>query len=128
MLQRLVKFVGEFIPWAAASRAFRVAALNHEPGNHTMKDGAIVEWLPGLGTLGQRDEILHGFRHLVRKQFNFELAFSGVEYSIHVVWHHCDCNSSSAFLLPESYRLMRGGLVSIRVLHGLKFHRLKLGL
>ena len=52
-----MELVGELVTGAAASGAFRVAALNHEIGNHAMKNGAIVERLTGLGDLLQ--QVLH---------------------------------------------------------------------
>src|SRR5882724_12292613 len=43
MLQRSVKFVGEFVAWAAHAGAVRAAALNHEIGNDAVKNQAVVE-------------------------------------------------------------------------------------
>jgi len=48
VLELRVKLVGEFVARTAAAGALRIAALDHEVGNHAMKNGAVVKGFAGL--------------------------------------------------------------------------------
>src|SRR6266566_7944954 len=72
-----VKLVSELVTGAAGSRTERVSALNHEIGNHPVKDRPVIELAaglpgarvgPGTGSLGEADEISHGLRRLIGKE------------------------------------------------------------
>ena len=89
-----MKLIGEFVSGPPASAAFRIPALNHEVRNHAMKNRAVIERLSGLGAFRQADKVVHCFGSLVGKQFDFELAFSGVERRVDLVGHDCDCSNS----------------------------------
>src|SRR4029077_18127342 len=82
-------FVAESIARIASAVASGIPALNHEFGNHTMEDGAIVERNtmllgatdrigPVFGAIGQTDKVGDTERSLVRKQRAGQLASSGV--------------------------------------------------
>src|SRR5436190_23056523 len=43
LVRRALRFVLELISGAAHTGALRVATLNHEIGNHSVEDGAVVE-------------------------------------------------------------------------------------
>src|SRR5580704_2862500 len=87
MIEVLMKFVGEFVAGAAAAGAFGVAALDHEIRNDAVEDGAIVERLAGLGSLGERDEVLYSEWSLVGEKLDLEASFSGVECGVDFVGH-----------------------------------------
>ena len=80
----------EFKANIAAAAAGGIATLNHEVGNHAVKDGAVIERDtvffgvrdgvgPVFGALGQADEIGHADRGLVGEQGAGQLAGSGVD-------------------------------------------------
>ena len=108
VLQLGVKLVGEFVSGTAAAGALRIAALDHEIRNHAMKNGAVVERLPGLGSFRQADEVLDRARRLVGEQLDLERAFRGIECGVDVVGHHCDCSNSPTRVRssPPSMRLL----------------------
>src|SRR5579864_536290 len=85
-----MKLVGEFVAGTAASRSLGTSTLNHEIGNDTMKNEAIVKRLAGLGAFRERDEILDGLGRAVGKQAHFEFSFRGIEQGIHFVRHEGD--------------------------------------
>src|ERR1039458_10283863 len=87
-----MKFVGEFVSRSAVSRAFRVAALDHEIGNHAMEDSPVVKRLPRFGALRETDEVLHCDGDFVGEKLELELAFRGIEESEYLVGHLCDCS------------------------------------
>src|SRR5579871_3030555 len=58
VLQIGVELIGKLITRATAAGAFGAAALDHEIGNHAMKDEAVVERFAGFLAFGQRHEIL----------------------------------------------------------------------
>ena len=68
-----MKLVGEFVAGSAAARAFGIAALDHEIGNHAMENGAVVKRLAGLGAFGQGHEVLHRGGDFVGEQPDLEL-------------------------------------------------------
>ena len=70
MLERAVELVGELVAGAAGAGAGRVAALDHEIGDHAVEGGAVVERLAGLGAFGQADEVLHGVGRLVGEELD----------------------------------------------------------
>ena len=74
MLHTVVGFVLEAVARAAATGAFRAAALDHEIGNHAVEAEAVIE-----AALGQVDEIGHGQRGLLRVQFNLDGAAGSIE-------------------------------------------------
>src|SRR5215467_10256183 len=93
-----MKLIRETITGTAASGAFRIAALDHEIGNYPMEDGAVVKRLPGLRSIGERDEIVHRVWRLVGVQFDLELSFRGVEGRENFICHRSDCSKWDARL------------------------------
>src|SRR5262249_31927133 len=83
--QLRMKLVCEVIAGAADTLAERIAALNHEPVDNAMKNGAVVVGLahfligarvtPLSGALRQPDKILDSFRRLLVKQPYGEIPF-----------------------------------------------------
>ena len=61
-----------------------------------MKNGAVVERLPRLGSFRQTDEVLDRARRLDGEKLDLEPAFRGIECGVDVVGHHCDCSSGGA--------------------------------
>src|ERR1035441_4355766 len=82
-----VELVGEFVAGTATARAFGIAALDHKIRNDAMKNRAVVEWLPGLGTIGKRNEVVHGIGRLVGEKLDLEFAFGGIECGVDFVGH-----------------------------------------
>src|SRR5579871_4767748 len=91
-----MKLIGKAIARSASPGAFRIAALNHEIGNYTVKDRTVVKRFPGLRPFGERHEVLHSFGNSIGEQLDFEFAFGGVEGGVDLVGHECDC--SNAFM------------------------------
>ena len=96
VLELGVELIGKPVPGAATPRAFRIAALDHEIRNHAMKNGAVIERLPRLGSFRQTDEVLDRARRLDSEKLDLEPAFRGIECGVDVVGHHCDCSSGGA--------------------------------
>ena len=67
-----------------------------------MKNGAVIERLPGLGSFRQADEVLDRARRLDGEQLDLERTFRGIECGVDVVGHHCDCSNS-----PTRVRTLR---------------------
>ena len=82
-----MEFVRELIARAAASGSFGASALDHEIGNHSMEDDAIVERLPGLVSFGEIDEILYRLRHFGIEELRFKPAFGRIEYRVCFICH-----------------------------------------
>ena len=58
-----------------AGDGVRIAALDHEPGNHAVELRAVVEAL-----LGKVDEVLHMVRGDVGKETDVDLARAGMQF------------------------------------------------
>jgi hypothetical protein len=84
LVRRTLGLIFELIARAAKAAAHGIAALDHEIGNHAMENGAVIEWIAGLlagarmrpftFTLGEVDEVLHGFRSLFFKETHHNVA------------------------------------------------------
>jgi len=84
MLERRMKFVGEFVAGAAHAGAMRASALNHEIGNDAVEDQAVVKrarfFLAGffvgefLGAFGETNEIGDGFGSFVDQKLDHDIA------------------------------------------------------
>src|SRR5262249_15602569 len=91
-VRRALGFVLEFVAGTAHAGAAGVAALDHEIGDHPMKDGAAVKRsiaafaahtvLPAPFALSQVDEILGGDGRFLLKQAANNFAFRSVEYCV----------------------------------------------
>src|SRR5258708_19838501 len=68
----------EFVTWIARAIAFGISTLNHETGDHPVKDGAVIKWnavllgvRDGAGPVfcaaGEADEVLDSGRGNLRK-------------------------------------------------------------
>src|ERR1041385_7076287 len=67
-------FVFEPVTRAAAAGPSRVAALDHEVGEHAMKDGAVVKFFAR-----EKNEIVHRFRRLPGKEIAHDFSARGLE-------------------------------------------------
>src|SRR5262249_46048809 len=84
---------------------YRIAALDHEVGNHPMKDCAIVEFVLRFGTRGgmrpllvalsQINEVFYGDRCIGFEKANLDAAFGGLGCR---VGSGCDCHRNSCEL------------------------------
>lgn len=88
-LQFWVEFVFEAVAWAAHAGAGWVAALDHEPFDDAVEDGAVIEWpfvrasgvLLGVwrGALCEGDKVFDSFWCMVAEQFDFNVTKVGVQ-------------------------------------------------
>src|SRR5450755_4455513 len=80
----------ELVPGIARAVASGISTLNHEFGNHTMEDSAIIERDavlfgvrdgagPVFGTVGKSDKVLDSDRRYLRKQRAMKVAGRGVD-------------------------------------------------
>src|ERR1035437_5046904 len=88
-----VELVGEFVAGPATARTFGIAALDHEIRNDAMKNGAVVERLPGFRTIGKGDKVVHGVGRLIGEKLDLEFACGGIECGVNFVGHLSNCNS-----------------------------------
>src|SRR5689334_1526928 len=117
MLQLGMKLIGEFVARTAAARSFGTAALNHEIRYDAMKDKAVVERLAGLGSVGERDKILHGLRHAVGEKPRFEAALGGIENGVNFLRHEGDCSSLGKRMFGARMQPDRASCTHLCVLH-----------
>ena len=92
LVWRALGFVFEFVAGAAHAGAGRISALDHEIGNDTVKEGAVVELVlalfvrdgmaPLTAAFGELDEICDGFRCFLFKEHGHDLALAGIEYGV----------------------------------------------
>src|SRR2546423_14709661 len=92
MLERWMEFVAKGVTWTAAAAAFGASALNHEIGDNSMEDQAIVivaflflagaRVLEFLSTFGKPDEVGHGLRRFFLQQPDDDVALRGFKNGI----------------------------------------------
>src|SRR5438445_4291548 len=92
MLQRRMKFVGEFIAWPAHAGTVRAASLNHEIRNDAVEDEAVIEralfFLSGFfvgefpGAFSETDKVFDSFGGFFFQQFDDDVALRGFENGI----------------------------------------------
>src|SRR5262245_44653394 len=67
-------FVFKLVTRAAAASRGRIAALDHEVGDHAMKNGAVVKFFAR-----EKNEIVHRFRRVVGKEIAHDFTACGLE-------------------------------------------------
>jgi hypothetical protein len=92
VLQRRMKLVAEFVARSAAAAAFGASALNHEVGNHAVKNQAVVKgplfFLAGalvgefFRAFGEADEIRDSVRRLLFEQAHDDVALRCLENGV----------------------------------------------
>ncbi len=102
LMRRVFSLILKSVAGTAHAIARGVAALNHEVGNHAMKNGAVVELARGLGARGRmrplfgafrkRNKVSHGDGRLCLKQANGDLAFVGVEDGVSSFFECHECS------------------------------------
>jgi hypothetical protein len=91
VLQIGVKLICEFVTWAAATAASRIAALDHEICDHSVKRNAVV-----VTTLGEVQEIRASHRRFGGIHRGLNIACGGVE---------CDFNIGHVVLRKYGFAL-----------------------
>ena len=85
-------FVLELIAGSAEAGASRISTLNHEIGNHTVEDAAVVEAVfaflaadrvgPLALAFGEVGEVGYGFGRFFFEEAADDGAFTGIEYGV----------------------------------------------
>lgn len=66
--------VFKFVPWPARASSQRIAALDHEVGDHAVEFESVVKAL-----LCEKHKVIDGFRRVVWVQFEDDIAFIGLD-------------------------------------------------
>ena len=97
-----VELVGELVAGATGAGAGRVAALDHEAGDHPVEDRPVVEGALGAargvlgrvlrGALGQLDEVADGLGRLKPEELDPDVATVGVQGRVEVAHGAPSCH------------------------------------